>query len=229
MLPQDRTGVYLIRNVLDGTIYVGSTTKSFHVRCQGHFHALRAGKHNNRHLQAAFKKYGEDAFVFIIWEFADDVRDILACEQYWMDWYRANGRVYNILPRAGTTKGQIGHPFNDEQKRRMSEKLTGRKLPREHKENIAAFWTTEERIAQSERKKGKKFKDTTKMSAARRGNTNARGNSKKIEGGFIAPDGTHHTEVGNLADFCREHELIPTLMRRVYRGLAPHHKGWRKA
>lgn len=228
MLLQDRTGVYLIRNTIDETIYVGSTTKSFRVRRQAHFSSLRNGKHNNPHLQSAFKKYGESVFDFVILEVVEGTENILAREQYWMDWYRAQGRVYNVLPRAGTTKGQPWHFKTLEEREKLSKALRGRKQDPEVVAKRNLYWTPEARAAQSARKKGIKFKDTTKMSEARRGNKNARACVRKCESGFIAPDGTHYASIENLADFCKEHGLRHDRMYNVYNGKSPQHKGWRK-
>jgi group I intron endonuclease len=56
-------GVYTIVNTLSGKRYVGSS-KSMRSRFSQHKSALRRGAHQNKHLQAAWFKYGEAAFTF---------------------------------------------------------------------------------------------------------------------------------------------------------------------
>lgn len=48
-------------------MYIGQS-KTIQRRWHDHLKCLRDGKHVNRHLQAAFQKYGEDAFEFSVIE-----------------------------------------------------------------------------------------------------------------------------------------------------------------
>jgi len=56
-------GIYLIRNLVNGKCYVGSTI-TFRRRWACHKHLLRRGKHANGHLQSAWNRYGEASFGF---------------------------------------------------------------------------------------------------------------------------------------------------------------------
>ena len=56
-------GVYQIRNVQTGKVYVGSA-ESFRIRWGQHRRLLRRGAHHSSALQADFLALGEDAFVF---------------------------------------------------------------------------------------------------------------------------------------------------------------------
>ena len=58
-----KTGVYQIRNRDSGAMYIGSAI-SLASRKTTHWWALRHGRHFNTHLQNAWNKYGESAFVF---------------------------------------------------------------------------------------------------------------------------------------------------------------------
>jgi hypothetical protein len=60
------TGVYVIEHIASGEKYFGSAAKPFDQRWGNHRQKLLTGKHTNAHLQAAWSKYGEDAFVFRI-------------------------------------------------------------------------------------------------------------------------------------------------------------------
>jgi group I intron endonuclease len=56
-------GVYQIRNLTTGNVYVGSSVNVMS-RLRSHLRVLEIGKHFNRYLQNAFDKYGEEDFVF---------------------------------------------------------------------------------------------------------------------------------------------------------------------
>ena len=53
---------FAVMNRESGKVFVASTWKGAAAAWESHLAALRAGKHAMRHLQAAFKKYGEGAF-----------------------------------------------------------------------------------------------------------------------------------------------------------------------
>lgn len=59
------SGVYSIKNLVSGKVYIGSA-RLFKRRFSQHKTCLRGGYHQNSHLQRAWKKYGEDAFEFSI-------------------------------------------------------------------------------------------------------------------------------------------------------------------
>lgn len=60
----DKSGVYFIKNIVDGKYYIGSTKSKFHSRKTRHKTSLEKGTHSNQHLQNAWNKYGGDNFVF---------------------------------------------------------------------------------------------------------------------------------------------------------------------
>ena len=57
--------IYEIRNKINNKIYIGQTINPYNRKIR-HFGDLRAGKHDNPHLQKAFLKYGEENFEFNI-------------------------------------------------------------------------------------------------------------------------------------------------------------------
>lgn len=63
-------GVYQIRNVINGKIYIGSTSseEGFARRVREHFKELYMQRHANPHLQSSFNKHGFDGFVFEVLE-----------------------------------------------------------------------------------------------------------------------------------------------------------------
>lgn len=62
-----KSGIYRITNKVNGKIYIGSC-KLFKVRAYQHLKSLRNNSHQNKHLQSAFNKDREDAFIFEVLE-----------------------------------------------------------------------------------------------------------------------------------------------------------------
>lgn len=99
-------GVYEIRNLRDGRVYVGSA-QVIEWRWRGHRHRLRKGNHHSPRLQRAWDRDGEDAFEFRILEEISDVQWLRVIEQAWMDFLGAHTTRggYNNAPLAGRTLG----------------------------------------------------------------------------------------------------------------------------
>lgn len=137
------TGVYRIRNVVNGKVYIGSAARSFRARWADHRKRLRSGSHPNQHLQAAWLKHGEQAFAFEIVEPCDP-RFVIAYEQVFIDHYRSTDRLfgYNLSPTAGSCRGvkhtietrarnsarqRLRPPPSEETRARISKAHQGRK------------------------------------------------------------------------------------------------------
>jgi group I intron endonuclease len=88
-------GIYKIINVVNNKFYVGSAV-DLKRRKARHFSELRNGRHNNRHLQAAWGKYGEQAFVFVVVEQLATDADLLAAENVWLKEHVGKDHCYNI-------------------------------------------------------------------------------------------------------------------------------------
>lgn len=88
-------GIYKIINVVNNKFYVGSAV-DLKRRKTRHFSELRTGKHNNRHLQAAWVKYGEQAFVFAVVEEVPEDADLLAAENVWLKEHVGKEYCYNL-------------------------------------------------------------------------------------------------------------------------------------
>ena len=130
------TGVYLIRNKLNGKVYVGSSARSLRERFQTHKELLRHGKHHSCHLQRAWDKYGSNAFQFLVKERCPPGLCIER-EQHWMDHFRsADGKYgYNRSPKAGSSLGTV---HTAAAKQHMREARLGKPLSEEHRRNMVA-------------------------------------------------------------------------------------------
>lgn len=59
-----RPGVYLIENTGNGACYVGSATKSLRQRLRDTLGMLNSGRHHSYLLQADWRRYGPESFVW---------------------------------------------------------------------------------------------------------------------------------------------------------------------
>ena len=97
----EKPGVYVIENLMNNKLYIGSSTMRIVKRIEHHISMLRAGKHKNTHLQNAFNKYGETSFCASIIE-TTEKHNALEREQYWINRHDFND-LYNINPLASGT------------------------------------------------------------------------------------------------------------------------------
>ena len=119
-------GIYKIINVVNNKFYVGSAV-DLKRRKARHFSELRNGKHNNRYLQAAWVKYGEQSFVFVVVEELSDEADLLAAENVWLKEHVGKDHCYNIgvdataphLGMSGPLSPTWGHKHTEDAKERI--------------------------------------------------------------------------------------------------------------
>jgi group I intron endonuclease len=90
------SGIYMIKNLVNGKVYIGKT-KNLYRRRHQHFQELKKNKHLNNYLQKSFNKYGSENFEFIVIECAKN--ELLGKrEYYWCEYYKSYQRScgYNI-------------------------------------------------------------------------------------------------------------------------------------
>jgi group I intron endonuclease len=90
-----KSGIYKIINVVNNKFYVGSAV-NLRRRKARHFTELRNNRHNNSHLQAAWAKYGEKSFVFVVVEEVADTTKLLTAENVWLKEHVGKDYCYNI-------------------------------------------------------------------------------------------------------------------------------------
>ena len=145
------SGIYAIRNKINGKVYVGSST-ILRRRASSHFRNLKRGAHQNGMLQNAVIKHGIEAFAFEILEEVSESGDLLRREQFWIDELRACEDGYNLRAIASSNlgmrhtndaKGRISKNLsqylqNPDVKARMSAIRTGMKRSEVTRERIGA-------------------------------------------------------------------------------------------
>ena len=137
-------GVYLIANIKNNKMYVGSSIDLIS-RKSHHFQHLRKNIHGNKHLQSSYNIYGEENFTWSILEYLPSKENLLIKEQYWIDKLNVcNPKIgYNMCPFASNT---LGKKHTEETKQKMrglkrseetKQKMRGRKHTEEEKQKMS--------------------------------------------------------------------------------------------
>jgi group I intron endonuclease len=207
------TGIYEIKNTVNGKWYRGQTIDDFDSRWNKHLYKLNTGTHYNVHLQKAWNKYGEGAFEFsVLSRCAPDFCNEL--EEYWIGEDFNNPAVsYNKMAgggargaaseeskkrmseaKKGKNKGKLSHRFgkrhSEETKKKISATKKG-KCKGEENSFYGKNHSTESLNKMSEAKKGKKYSEETKnkMSEAKKGKYKGANSPSSKPFTVVFPDG----------------------------------------
>lgn len=220
-IPAGASGVYQIRCVANDKIYIGSSV-DLRTRWAFHCGSLRRGDHSNRYLQAAWDKYGENAFDFTILEYVSD-DELLEVEQAWIDRTDCTIRSvgFNISTKAAypsLLNVKVWEGFIDPDGNPVPAITNLHEFCRQHNLTATAMATLAKGV-----RKLKSHKGWTHRNSVRQ-----RDYIKTYEG-FIDPDGNPVPPITNMAEFCRQHGLDNTHMTAVLNGRILSHQGWTHA
>lgn len=129
--------IYKIINVVNNKFYVGSTVNPVE-RFRTHRKRLRRNSHHCTHLQAAWNKYGESAFVFAVVEQVPNVEELQAKENIWLAQFVGTEQCYNkskfsdapMRGRIGVTSPNYGKKHSAEARQKISDARKAQACPR---------------------------------------------------------------------------------------------------
>lgn len=113
-----KSGIYSITNKIDNKRYIGSA-ENLIIRWNEHKRDLNKKEHHNSHLQNAWNKYKEEAFIFEVLEYVENKNYLVQIEQYYLDWMETYKKDfgYNISRTAGSI---LGYRHTEESKKKIS-------------------------------------------------------------------------------------------------------------
>lgn len=113
------SGVYMIKNLLNNKVYIGSTKMTFKRRYSEHFRKLISNSHHNMYLNNSVKKHGIENFEFSIIEIIDksSLTYIRERESFFINYFNATKHGYNISDIT------LSPPINTEVKKKISNAL----------------------------------------------------------------------------------------------------------
>ena len=135
------TGVYYIYNNISNRLYIGSSN-DIERRFKQHIRKFQNKTHENKHMQAAWCKYGETAFSFgVLVETSEE--DQYEMEQKCIDHYPWDS-LYNMNPYASKPPSRRGKHHSEEARKKLSEAkkgdkhyLYGKHLSEEHRRKLS--------------------------------------------------------------------------------------------
>ena len=225
------SGVYLITNLENGKVYVGSSVNTTR-RLNGHKAVIKLHKHPNKHLQAAIDKYGVNNFSFEVWERCP-LQLLREREKYWIDSFDATSRTVGYNTAIDTECPGRGIK---QSKECIEQRAASNKKHRKFVDPNGVIFET---------------KDTKKFAAEHNLNYNsltALANTHNLsnKGWRLATPNTIGVKVvvntytlvnpegqqimtNNIADFCVINKLYAGLLHKVISKKQLQHKGWRLA
>src|SRR5690606_1117511 len=162
----NKGGVYQIRNLQNGKVYIGSA-KCFKKRANQHESRLNSGKHSNKHLLASCNKHGSNNFLVKILDVVEgDKLQRTTRKQYYIDQYLHNWEMcYNLAKYV--VKNQGSWSKNPEVTKRKLSKLRkgktyeeifgiieAKKIKNMQSKTRKSIWTKEKRKEYSEKFSG---------------------------------------------------------------------------
>lgn len=132
------SGIYKITCIVNGRFYIGSAV-NLRKRKNNHWHSLRQNKHYNLPMQRAWNKYGEQAFIFEVWELVLVPELLTTQEQYWIEKLTPFGhKGFNIRRKAESNLG-LKHSLKTLERMKQSNNVPGIREKKRHVGNKYAL------------------------------------------------------------------------------------------
>jgi len=126
------SGIYIIQNILNKKLYVGSSV-NVNARLSQHKHQLKKKIHPNQKLQNAVNKYSLNNFKFSILEPVKDINSLKDNERLWIDSLYSRDDGYNITVDTYCPARELS--CLPEYKQKVSKVHKGKIISEQHKLN----------------------------------------------------------------------------------------------
>ena len=115
-------GIYKIQNIVTLQIYVGLSNDIVR-RKKEHLTSLLNNRHENKHLQHSFNKYGKDNFQFTIIDSNSDysIKDLDYLEKLYIMKYNSFHKTKGFNKTLGGERGCLGYNHTEHNLNRISE------------------------------------------------------------------------------------------------------------
>jgi group I intron endonuclease len=117
--------VYLIRNNINGKLYVGMTTRKLKKRMKDHTLPNRSKRKKTR-IQSAILKYGSENFSVSILEKCKGREELAKAELKWINIFNSGKKIngYNIITQEyAFNQTKVGIPSSKEHKKILSDRM----------------------------------------------------------------------------------------------------------
>jgi len=127
--------IYRITNTANGKVYIGKTVGAkIEKRLNHHKCLLASNKHINKHLQAAYNKYGKDAFFYEVLETHINKEDLDDAETVAIIEHRSANADFGY----NKTFGGEGNLLTEETRKKIGNSHKGKIVSQETRQKLAA-------------------------------------------------------------------------------------------
>lgn len=125
---EESCGIYCIENKIDNKKYIGKSTVKIKYRINNHVKKLNNNNHENKHLQRAWNKYGEENFYFWV-VIVCKKEDLSKQEKFFINKYKSNDKNfgYNLTDGGEGIITSRKRVILEETKLKISNSLKGKR------------------------------------------------------------------------------------------------------